>query len=127
MVRPETRGVKCFITHSDGTILLVRLNYGQRHWTLPGGGVDQDESLAAAAARELWEEAGIAVPTLTEIFTYQNRTNYKHNTVTVFSGTTDSKDVTIDPIEIAQSGWFPTDDLPSPLAPSVRQILAATP
>ena len=29
-----------------------------RHWTTPGGGLDEDEDYAAAAARELAEETG---------------------------------------------------------------------
>ncbi len=37
--------------------LLVRTRNG--HWTFPKGGVDEDASNAAAAAREAYEEAGV--------------------------------------------------------------------
>lgn len=37
--------------------LLVRTRNG--HWTFPKGGVDQDATHAAAAAREAYEEAGV--------------------------------------------------------------------
>lgn len=37
--------------------LLVRTRNG--HWTFPKGGVDEDASLADAAAREAYEEAGV--------------------------------------------------------------------
>ena len=45
----------------EGRILLVRKAYGDRSWTLPGGGLDGDESPMAAAERETLEEAGLEV------------------------------------------------------------------
>jgi 8-oxo-dGTP pyrophosphatase MutT (NUDIX family) len=45
---------------SDGRVLLVR-RADDGNWELPGGRVDVGESAAAAAVREVAEEAGIAV------------------------------------------------------------------
>ncbi len=39
-------------------------------WALPGGFVDMDESLEAAARRELLEETGIATAALTQLHTF---------------------------------------------------------
>jgi 8-oxo-dGTP pyrophosphatase MutT (NUDIX family) len=49
----------CYRIRPDGDIefLLVRTKAGR--WTFPKGGVDRDRSLAAAAAREAYEEAGV--------------------------------------------------------------------
>ncbi len=44
----------------DGRVLLVRNSYND-YFSLPGGRLDQAESFAAAAARELQEETGIVV------------------------------------------------------------------
>ena len=53
----------------DGEILMVRhVHDGRDYWTLPGGGVEPDESLESAAAREVWEETGIRVRDIRELF-----------------------------------------------------------
>ena len=49
----------------DGLVLLGRraaaASYGAGLWGLPGGHVEDTETLAQAAAREAWEEVGVTV------------------------------------------------------------------
>lgn len=51
------------IVEHHGSILLVEFEDTQfgRHYGLPGGGVEPDESLHEAARREAWEETGAQV------------------------------------------------------------------
>ena len=49
-----------FIRKGD-SILLVKQNYGQRYWSLPGGVVEAGESIAQAAIREVKEETGLDI------------------------------------------------------------------
>lgn len=51
-------GVHTIVYRETGELLLVR-HEGVDRWVLPGGEVDDDESFAEAARRELAEEAGI--------------------------------------------------------------------
>lgn len=44
----------------EGRILMVHHRHdGREYWTLPGGGVEPDETSAEAAVREVWEETGL--------------------------------------------------------------------
>ncbi len=45
----------------DDTLLLVKQNYGQRYWSLPGGKVEVGESIDRAAIREVKEETGLDI------------------------------------------------------------------
>ena len=56
-----TFGVFAAIFDEDGRILCVRLNYGSRGWTTPGGCVEPGESPFDALAREVVEETGLEV------------------------------------------------------------------
>lgn len=52
------------LTDEDGSILLTWFNgspWAEPCWTMPGGGVDFDESIADAVAREVFEETGYRV------------------------------------------------------------------
>ena len=51
----------CAAIVRDGAILMVRHEHddGRAYWTLPGGLVEQGESLEAAALREVREEVGL--------------------------------------------------------------------
>jgi ADP-ribose pyrophosphatase YjhB (NUDIX family) len=48
------------VRDADDRLLVVFDGY-RNHWTLPGGVVDADEDLRAAAEREAWEEGGVRV------------------------------------------------------------------
>lgn len=54
------------------SVLLVKQKYGQNkdQWVLPGGLVKDDESLKDAVERELFEEAGIKVNYLEQLYTF---------------------------------------------------------
>ena len=48
----------------EGRLLLMRraeVSYAPGHWGLPGGHVENAESLAGAAVREVWEEVGVRI------------------------------------------------------------------
>lgn len=49
-----------FIT-SDESLLLVEQDYGLKYWSLPGGLVEENETIEQAAVREVQEETGLDV------------------------------------------------------------------
>lgn len=61
-------------SHSTGVskLLLVTRKYdpNQGMWAFPGGFVDDDEELEAAALRELHEETGLLLPSLKQLHTF---------------------------------------------------------
>lgn len=57
--------MKAVITNSKGEVLTVK-ETGRTWWDLPGGGMDHDEDIKSALARELYEEVG-----MTSDFHYQ--------------------------------------------------------
>ena len=58
MTRPRACGA---LIHND-TILMVRhVEPSRSYWTLPGGGLEPEETPAEAAVREVWEETGLRV------------------------------------------------------------------
>lgn len=57
--------IKGLIKNSKGEVLVVK-EAGRTWWDLPGGGMDHDENIKSALAREMYEEVG-----LTGDFTYK--------------------------------------------------------
>ena len=49
-----------FIREGD-SILLVKQDYGQQYWSLPGGVMEYGESIDHAATREVKEETGLEI------------------------------------------------------------------
>lgn len=118
---PETKGAKCLI-ENNGKFLLVRISYGHREWTIPGGGVKKDEAFKVAARREAYEEVGIQVGNLKKIFEYKQNIEYKRDNVKVYYAKVTSPQFKIDETEIAEAGWFSPHELPTNRRPSLDKI-----
>ena len=72
----------------DGAVQALVIRRGnppfEGHWALPGGFVDPDEDLQAAAVRELAEETGVEVPQLRQLGAYgAPDRDPRHRTVSV--------------------------------------------
>ncbi|GAA1144148.1 NUDIX domain-containing protein [Kribbella jejuensis] len=106
--RPTTFGVKALLRLPDGRFLVVRHSYADtRRWSLPGGGYRPAlETPAQAAAREVREELGLAVPpeAFTELTTAVTTVEGKHDTLTILTAFTTDDRLILSP-EIAEARW----------------------
>jgi 8-oxo-dGTP diphosphatase len=116
--------VDCIVELPDKRIVLVRRAHEPLGWALPGGFVDEGETLAHAAAREVKEETGLAVELEEQFFTYSDpaRDPRKHTLSTVFIGRAEGMPVGSD--DAAEAKAFALDALPSPLCFDHAEILS---
>lgn len=122
VVRPRTFGVKTMIM-KDGKFLLVRVGYGKRTWSFPGGMIDRGESREDAARREVFEEIGVELDSVTYLGEHLFLNEGKRDTVYYFTAKSDAEDLIIDDQEIVDAGWFGRDEFPQPLSGTVDRML----
>lgn len=66
IVKPEEvaprprRSCYCLVSNED-KVLAVRTSCNPRLWSLPGGGVEDDETIAQGVEREVFEETGVRI------------------------------------------------------------------
>jgi ADP-ribose pyrophosphatase YjhB (NUDIX family) len=80
LTRPMTLGVRAVVIDKSDSVLLVRHGYVSG-WHFPGGGVEVGEACTQALARELEEEARVAltgVPVLHGLFFNANPSRRDH-------------------------------------------------
>lgn len=121
LFRPKTRGVKCLV-ENNGEFLLVKLNYAHKLWTLPGGKVNKNETFLEGAIREAKEEVGLDLINVEFIGSYDNRKDFKRDTVEVYLANGKDINIKIDPIEIKEAKWFNRESLPKDRVPSLNKI-----
>lgn len=51
--------IKCLVRNDAGEVLVVK-EAGRNNWDLPGGGMDHDEDIKTAIAREMKEEVALS-------------------------------------------------------------------
>jgi 8-oxo-dGTP pyrophosphatase MutT (NUDIX family) len=120
--RGLTIGVRGIVIDNDGRILLVRQTYAPG-WILPGGGVESNESFVRSLARELDEEAGIAVDGAPELMgIYDNRCVFPGDHVAIYIVRHWHRiRATAPNMEIAEIGFFRPDALPEAMNPGAQR------
>jgi ADP-ribose pyrophosphatase YjhB (NUDIX family) len=100
------------IVERDGSVLLVRLNYGPRdgHWALPGGLVENDETTEEAAIRETKEETGFDVA-LDGLLATWMRPGFPI-LVVIYRAHINGGELRVAPEEASEAAFFPKADLP---------------
>jgi 8-oxo-dGTP diphosphatase len=107
-------GVFASIFDEASRILLVRQGYGSRHWTTPGGRVEEGESPLVALKREVIEEIACEVRISHLIGVYVRA--YRNDLVLSFAATLIRGTPRACPPEISEIGFFAREQLPAELA-----------
>src|SRR5512141_3521321 len=108
----------------DDRVVLIERRNEPRGWALPGGFVDEGETLEAAAVREAREETGLEVALVEQFHAYSDpaRDPRGHTISTVFVGRASGEPVGGD--DAARAAAFSWTALPQPIAFDHRAILA---
>ncbi|WP_431019233.1 NUDIX hydrolase [Anoxybacillus sp. D401a] len=96
--------VSGYIVNDHGEVLLVKTHYRSDTWELPGGQVEEGESLHHALVREVYEETGLKIVPLGVTGVYYNATD--HILVVVFRAKYEEGELDIQPQEIKEANFF---------------------
>ncbi len=113
IMRPMTLGVRAVVIDGDDSVLLVRHSYVSG-WHFPGGGVEVGETCREALARELGEEASVALegpPLLHGVFLNAQSSRRDHVAVYLVRAFRVLGERTPD-WEIEEARFFPRSALP---------------
>lgn len=125
---PEPRGpsptVDVVIALPGDRVVLVRRKFPPPGWALPGGFVDEGETLEAAAVREAREETGLEVELVDLLWVYSDpaRDPRRHTVSAVWLGRASGEPAGADDAEEARA--FSWTELPAPVAFDHGEILA---
>lgn len=99
----------------DNKILLTQRDDFES-WILPGGSVEDGESIAQAAIRETKEETGLDVELTRLVGIYSRLGNFLKGHVILFTGKPIGGEIKCQPGETIAVEWFPFDQIPGPLS-----------
>jgi 8-oxo-dGTP diphosphatase len=115
-------GAATVVLDDTGRVLLVKHNYGELNWELPGGAGEAGESAEETARREMREEVGVELETMRLVGVYWDPQIDAHHFV--FEARTSGTARVADPREITEFGWFLLDALPRPMSDFTARRIA---
>ena len=119
-----TIAVNVAVIHEGKILLTKREDF--EIWCLPGGIVDENESLAEAAIREVREETGALVELNSLVGIYSRLGGMRDEHAVIFRGTQTGGELRIQNGETIEVAYFPFDRLPEEiLLGQKRRILDA--
>lgn len=123
--RGLTLGAQAAVIDPDNRVLLIRHTY-RPGWHFPGGGVERGETVEQALARELDEEAGVALTQPADLFgIYSNAVLFPNDHVALFVARSWRQLRTPAPnYEIAEQRLFAPSEIPADINPGTERRLA---
>ena len=125
LTRGLTLGAQGVVIDERSRVLLVRHRY-RPGWWFPGGGVERRETIEAALARELREETGVRLTAPAELHgMFSNGENFPGDHIAVFVVRAwERPKPPPSNMEIAEQGFFASDDVPRGADAGTRRRLA---
>jgi 8-oxo-dGTP diphosphatase len=122
-------GVAVIIKRRNKVLMGLRKgSHGARTWSFPGGHIEFGKTIVETACREVMKETGLDIivkeygPYTEDFFMRKNK---HHITLyVVASPISDDKPKVLEPEKRGRWAWFDWDELPQPLFPPVRNLLA---
>jgi ADP-ribose pyrophosphatase YjhB (NUDIX family) len=117
------------VSQDTNEILLVRSWLGFQCWSLPGGGIKSHEAPSKAAAREVFEETGVFIPTnafssLGAFINTDSRAPFMVHCMIAKTAKHPVRTMVYRRHEILDAGWFPLDKLPPKHSKNVDEATA---
>ena len=125
LTRGLTLGSQGVVIDAKSQVLLIRHRY-RPGWFFPGGGVERNETLTSALARELDEETGVKLTAPAEFHgLFANIENFPGDHIAVFLVREwEQPSIPAPSVEIAELGFFALDRLPDGTSGGTRRRLA---
>lgn len=119
-------GVCTVVLSENRSQVLMQKREDARLWSLPGGGVEPDETLESAAIRETLEETGYQIGIERLVAEYwRPQMDRGGNRIYVYIGYVTGGTPVKSGLETVAVEWFSIDALPSPRLPDTERYLYA--